>query len=230
MKPVRKRTRKVNRRGDISATEAEMKGICDVLSYGGTVSQAEENLGLGDGTARHWMIRGKQDAAAGKKSVAATFYQNATRARAVGKRRLQEMVWKAATEGFEVTITEVVERDGVKTTRVKKTTFVKPELALEILARRWPDEWGRGVRVQVDDMPKEDPRDRDPEEREHLLRILSKKYAPKRGSLLDGIVPRRGEKEPGQDGEVGANGSGNGQHHEPDEDEPPPDGGLNGKA
>ncbi|MCI0548619.1 MAG: hypothetical protein L0027_15210, partial [Candidatus Rokubacteria bacterium] len=192
-----------SRRERFRLTEEGVKAVCDVLSRGGNQRQAEIAARMSRGHLTWLLKRGEEHSSAGRRTLKSRLFRTATRAREAAKKRLVDFVWEAATTGYEVTQTEVIEKAGVRTTRVTRTSFMKPELALEILARRWPEEWGRRSRGVSDDLPSHDSRDDEPADRERLLRHLSRKYAkyaPKRGGLSDGVI--KPARSPSSNGDV----------------------------
>jgi hypothetical protein len=126
-----------------------------LTAFGGTQALAEIEAGMSPGALTHALQRGEAREAEGRvDSWEAKLVQVVRRAREEHKRKLVDVVVSAAENGTEQTITEVRNGPGGTTTIVRSLKEFHPELALEVLARRYPEEWGRKdhaqVRVDVD--------------------------------------------------------------------------------
>lgn len=119
--------------------------------------------GIDETTFQRWMRRGRDDFDLARPSEYNTFYQRVEVANGKVKAVLQGRVYAGST------------RD--------------PRLALKILERRWPDEWGLKIKVQdATPAPKSSPRDRlmkrlaDAEDRQEratkALEALARTVAP----------------------------------------------------
>lgn len=139
-------------RKKIIVDESFIKTVCECLSKLMSVSETAAYMRLPRGTLAALLSRGQSDHDAGKASELATLYMESARAREDGRRRVVGFVYEAATTGTVEEITKVRKKDdGSTETTVIRRQVLHPMVALELLARRFPEEWGRYRGAQPED-------------------------------------------------------------------------------
>jgi hypothetical protein len=136
------RSRPPHQRGRPSSlTAATIKSIEKQIRSGSSYADAAKLAGIDPRTFQAWLAKGRDDLQAGRASEYLHFYQRV----------------EVANIGIKTTLIE----------RVIKGSRKDPRLALKILERRFPDEWGLKIKIE-DATP-----DRPPSPRETFLKRLS---------------------------------------------------------